>query len=67
MIFLFSFPVLLISVGIVWKDVLFAHAALLGLLLLPGGQSRHWSTLAFAAAAWRWAPLFANKEWPSPS
>lgn len=49
-IFLFCFPIFLIYIGIVWKDVLFAHAALLGLLLLPGGKQLHWKTLALSAA-----------------
>lgn len=50
-IFLFCFPISLIYIGIVWKDVLFAHAALLGLLLLlPGGKQPHWKTLALSAA-----------------
>ena len=50
-VFLFCFPILLIYIGIVWKDVLFAHAALRGLLLLPGGKRLHWKTLALSAAA----------------
>lgn len=49
---LFCFPVIFVYNGIVWKDVLFANAALLGLLLLPQSNERlRWSSLIFSAAA----------------
>ena len=48
---LFCFPVLLVYNGIVWKDVLFANGALLGLLLLPQGRNKlHWHSLIVSAA-----------------
>jgi len=48
---LFLFPVLLIYMGIVWKDVLFAHGALLAVVLLPAdAPNRHWRLLAASAA-----------------
>lgn len=51
MLFLFLFPVLLIYMGIVWKDVVFAHGALLAVLLLPGAAlDRQWRPLACSAA-----------------
>lgn len=46
---LFLFPVLLIYAGIVWKDVLFAHGAVVAVLLLP-------QTVAVS----RWQPLLAS-------
>lgn len=47
---LFMFPVLLIYVGIVWKDVLFAHGAVLAVLLLPVTRlgPRLWALIASA-------------------
>lgn len=48
-IFLFFFPVLFTYIGIVWKDVLFAHAALLGLLLLPRDEQLNWKALILSA------------------
>lgn len=45
----FICPVLLTYVGIVWKDVLFAHGALLALLLLPRGASLCWKSLVASA------------------
>lgn len=49
LVVLFLFPVLLIYAGIVWKDVLFAHGAVLAVLLLPRPQAVH-----------RWQPLVAS-------
>jgi hypothetical protein len=49
-VLLFCFPVLLIYNGIVWKDVVFANGALLGLLLLPRGRDRpNWRSLVASA------------------
>lgn len=51
LIFLFCFPVVFIYNGIVWKDVLFANAAVLGLLLLPRVDRRgSWVTVVLSAA-----------------
>lgn len=47
---MFLFPVPLIYLGIIWKDVLFAHAALLALLLLPRNEVMHWKSLVASAA-----------------
>jgi hypothetical protein len=47
---LFCFPVLLVYNGIIWKDVLFANGALLGLLLLPQGRDEfRWHSLIASA------------------
>lgn len=45
------FPISLIYIGIVWKDVLFAHAALLGLLLLPKDNKLHFKNIVISALA----------------
>ncbi len=50
-IFMFFFPISLIYIGIVWKDVLFAHAALLGLLLLPKDNKLHFKNIVISALA----------------
>lgn len=48
---LFLFPVSLIYIGILWKDVLFANAAILGMLLLPPrGDRPRWRYLVLSAA-----------------
>lgn len=48
--FLFLFPVLFVYNGMIWKDVLFANAALLALLLLPSEDRKaHWLTLITSA------------------
>ncbi len=47
---LFVFPVFLIYLGTVWKDVLFAHAAVFAFLLLPRGKEVRWPALLLSAA-----------------
>lgn len=48
---LFLYPVLLMYTGIVWKDVLFAHGAVLAVLLLPANALHtRWPALAVSAA-----------------
>lgn len=50
-LFLFLYPVLFIYMGIVWKDVLFAHGAVLAILLLPAATPhKHVRALALSAA-----------------
>lgn len=50
LVVMFLFPVPLIYLGIIWKDVLFAHAALLALLLLPRNEVMHWKSLVASAS-----------------
>ena len=46
---LYLFPICLLYLGTIWKDVLFAHCTLLALLLLPTNKPVRWPTLVAAA------------------
>lgn len=48
--FLFLSPVALVYIGILWKDVLFAHLTLLSFLILNNRLPLNWKSLAISAA-----------------